>query len=37
MTEKCCGGSEKPNPLFKGSESIPADAIVLFDGKDLSK
>lgn len=24
-------------PLFKGSEPIPADAIVLFDGKDLSK
>ena len=24
-------------PLFKGSEKIPADAIVLFDGKDLSK
>lgn len=23
-------------PLFKGSESTPADAIVLFDGKDLS-
>lgn len=24
-------------PLFKGSESVPADAIVLFDGKDLSQ
>jgi len=24
-------------PLFKGGEPIPADAIVLFDGKDLSK
>lgn len=24
-------------PLFKGPEAIPADAIVLFDGKDLSK
>lgn len=24
-------------PLFKGSESRPADATVLFDGKDLSK
>ena len=24
-------------PLFKGSEPIPADAIVLFDGKDLSQ
>ncbi|MGB9587925.1 MAG: 3-keto-disaccharide hydrolase [Armatimonadota bacterium] len=33
----CCGGSEKPKPLFQGAESIPADAIVLFDGKDLSK
>lgn len=25
-----------PTPLYKGSEPIPADAIVLFDGKDLS-
>jgi len=24
-------------PLFKGTEAIPADAIVLFDGKDLSQ
>jgi hypothetical protein len=24
-------------PLFKGNELIPADAIVLFDGKDLSQ
>lgn len=35
---ECCGGvcEELPAPLFKGDESIPADAIVLFDGKDLS-
>lgn len=24
-------------PLFKGAEAIPADAVVLFDGKDLSQ
>jgi|YNPNPStandDraft_1061719.scaffolds.fasta_scaffold01117_9 hypothetical protein len=24
------------DPLFKGSESVPSDAIVLFDGEDLS-
>ena len=24
-------------PLFKGSEAVPTDAIVLFDGKDLSQ
>jgi hypothetical protein len=24
-------------PIFKGGEAIPSDAIVLFDGKDLSK
>lgn len=29
----CCG---KPQPLYKGSENVPADAIVLFDGTDLS-
>lgn len=30
----CCCGSVKP--LFKGSEAIPSDAAVLFDGKDFS-
>ncbi|MDH7601579.1 MAG: DUF1080 domain-containing protein [Armatimonadota bacterium] len=34
MSDSCCCGSKKP--LFKGSESIPADAIILFDGKDFS-
>lgn len=34
MCEQCGCGS--PFPLFKGSEPIPADAIALFDGKDLS-
>lgn len=24
-------------PLFKGKEKVPADAVILFDGKDLSK
>jgi len=33
----CCAAAASSEPLFKGSESIPADAIVLFDGKDLSK
>ena len=38
MSEKCCcNGGKAPVPLFKGAESIPADAIILFDGKDLSK
>jgi len=36
MTESCCCGCG-PQSLFTGSESIPADAIVLFDGKDLSQ
>jgi len=31
----CSGGASKP--LFKGDENITADAIVLFDGKDLSQ
>jgi hypothetical protein len=35
MSECCCCGGKKN--LFKGDESIPADAIVLFDGKDLSQ
>ena len=35
MTECCCCGC-KPQSLFTGSESTPADAIALFDGKDLS-
>lgn len=30
----CCCGAR--GPLFKGSESIPSDATVLFDGKDFS-
>lgn len=34
MCESCgCGA---PKPLFEADETIPADAIVLFDGKDLS-
>jgi len=33
MCECCCGANK---PLFKGSESVPGDAIVLFDGKDFS-
>jgi hypothetical protein len=32
----CCAAAAS-EPLFKGGEPIPADAIVLFDGKDLSK
>lgn len=36
MSESCCCGC-KPQSLFTGSESVPADAIVLFDGKDLSQ
>lgn len=31
-----CAVAAVAEPLFKGSEPIPADAIVLFDGKDLS-
>jgi len=31
----CCCGAK--GPLFKGSEEIPADAIILFDGKDFSQ
>lgn len=34
MSGCCCCGSSRP--LFTGSETIPADAIVLFDGTDLS-
>jgi len=30
----CCCGCK--GPLYKGSEPVPTDAIVLFDGKDLS-
>ncbi len=33
----CCCGCGMPKVLFRGDESIPADAIVLFDGKDLSQ
>ncbi|MGC8863655.1 MAG: 3-keto-disaccharide hydrolase [Armatimonadota bacterium] len=33
MCECGCGAK---GPLFKGAESVPADAIVLFDGKDFS-
>ena len=29
--------SPTAKPLFKGNEAVPADAIVLFDGKDLSQ
>lgn len=32
-----CVAAYAADPLFKGAEAIPADAIVLFDGKDLSK
>jgi len=31
-----CDSGGAPAPLFKGAEEIPADAIVLFDGTDLS-
>ena len=34
MGNCCCCGSK--GPLYKGSELVPADAIVLFDGKDLA-
>lgn len=37
MCDECgCGGGKNVKPLFAGSEPLPADAIVLFDGKDLS-
>lgn len=32
----CCSGSCDPNILYKGDESIPADACILFNGKDMS-
>lgn len=34
----CCAlpASAAETPLFKGSESIPADAVILFNGKDLA-
>lgn len=32
----CCSVSSIADPLFKSGESIPADATVLFDGKDLT-
>jgi hypothetical protein len=32
-----CAISAAGEPLFKGDESVPRDAIVLFDGKDLSQ
>lgn len=32
----CCCGASKSRSLFQGAEPVPADAIVLFDGKDLS-
>lgn len=35
MGECCCGC--KPRTLFTGAETIPADAVVLFDGKDMSE
>jgi len=31
-----CPAGTAPGPLFKGDEPRPADAIILFDGKDLS-
>lgn len=31
-----CLAGTTPGPLFRGDESRPADAIILFDGKDLS-
>jgi len=36
MCEQCGCSSGAPKPIFKGAECIPADAIVLFDGTDLS-
>jgi hypothetical protein len=36
MLVLCCAAGAA-EPLFKGTESVPADAIVLFDGKDLSQ
>lgn len=32
----CCGDCGTPEPLYQGSEPVPADAVVLFDGTDLS-
>lgn len=32
-----CSICRAADPLFKGSEPVPKDAIVLFDGKDLSQ
>ena len=32
-----CAGISNAEPLFKGSESRPSDAVILFDGKDLSE
>ena len=32
-----CTGISNAEPLFKGSESRPSDAVILFDGKDLSE
>lgn len=31
-----CAAAYGAQPLFKGDETVPADAVVLFDGKDLS-
>ena len=35
MVSSCA--SKAPKPLFTGAEAVPSDAVVLFDGKDLSK
>ncbi len=37
MGEKCCSCGGDPKMLYKGSEPVPADAVVLFDGTDMSK
>ena len=37
ITLLVCAGISNAEPLFKGSESRPSDAIILFDGKDLSE
>lgn len=38
MGKRCCRcGQNTPEPLYRGSEVIPASAVVLFDGTDLSQ
>ena len=36
MSKGSSKGTAAVKPLYKGSEAIPSDAVVLFDGKDLS-